>query len=108
VFRGIQHQQIWTALQLIHDVALSPYQTALPLQMAQGSRSVVFYLPKVSAAMLDELESEIHGSGQAVVYSWQPALLAQRFTDPRVSFEAIPAFLVNRFGARSTAKGGRP
>lgn len=108
VFRGIQHAQIWTALQLIHDVALSPYQAALPMQTAQGKRSVVIYLPKVSDAMLEALQTAIHGAGQAVVYSWQPALLAQRLTDPRVSFEPIPAFLVNRFGARSSAKGGRP
>ena len=108
VFRGIQHTQIWTALQLIHDVALSPYQAALPMQTAQGKRSVVIYLPKVSDAMLETLQTAIHGAGQAVVYSWQPALLAQRMTDPRVSFEPIPAFLVNRFGARSSAKGGRP
>jgi adenine-specific DNA-methyltransferase len=108
VFRGIQHAQIWTALQLIHDVALSPYQAALPMQTAQGKRSVVIYLPKVSDAMLEALQTTIHGAGQAVVYSWQPALLAQRVTDPRVSFEPIPAFLVNRFGARSGSKGGRP
>ena len=108
VFRGIQHTQIWTALQLIHDVTLSPYEAALPMQTAQGKRSVVIYLPKVSDAMLEALETAIHGAGQAVVYSWQPALLAQRMIDPRVSFEAIPAFLVNRFGARTSAKGGRP
>lgn len=103
VFRGIQHAQIWTALQLIHDVALSPYQAALPMQTAQGKRSVVIYLPKVSAATLEALHTATHGAGQAVVYSWQPALLAQRLTDPRVSFEPIPAFLVNRFGARAGA-----
>jgi adenine-specific DNA-methyltransferase len=108
VFRGIQHTQIWTALQLIHDVALSPYQAALPMQTAQGKRSVVIYLPKVSDAMLEALQTAIHGAGQAVVYSWQPALLAQRLTDPRISFDPIPAFLVSRFGARSSAKGGRP
>ncbi len=108
VFRGIQHAQIWTALQLIHDVALSPYEAALPMQTAHGKRSVVIYLPKVSDPMLAALQTAIHGAGQAVVYSWQPALLAQRMTDPRVSFEPIPAFLVNRFGARSSAKGGRP
>jgi hypothetical protein len=53
--------------------------------------------------------TRIPAAGQAVVYSWQPALLAQRLTDPRVAFEPIPAFLVNRFGARSSAAtGGRP
>lgn len=36
------------------------------------------------------------------------ALLAQRLTDPRVAFEPIPAFLVNRFGARAgTVVGGK-
>ena len=75
------------------------------MQTAQGKRSVVVYLPKVSDAMLAALQTAIHGAGQVVVYSWQPALLAQRLTDPRVSFEPIPAFLVNRFGART---GGKP
>ena len=78
------------------------------MQTAQGKRSVVIYLPKVSDAMLKALQTAINGTGQAVVYSWQPGLLAQRLTDPRVSFEPIPAFLVNRFGTRSSAKGGRP
>ena len=108
VFRGIQHAQVWTALQLIHDVALSPYQAALAMQTAPGKRELIIYLPKVTEPMLDALQTALHGAGQTVVYSWQPALLAQRLTDPRVSFEAIPAFLVNRFGARSTAQGGRP
>ena len=107
VFRGIQHAQIWTTLQLIHELALSPYQAALPMQTAQGDRTLVIYLPKVSEAVLDALQAKIQTAAQVVVYSWQPALLAQRLTDPRVAFEPIPAFLVNRFGARSGAKGGR-
>jgi len=109
VFRGIQHAQVWTALQLIHDVALTPYQVALPMQMANGQRGLVIYLPKLNDTVLDDLQSAIHAAGQAVVYSWQPALLAQRLTDPRVAYEPIPAFLVNRFGARSSATTrGRP
>lgn len=108
VFRSIQNAQIWTALQLIHELALSPYQSALPMQTAQGHRGLVIYLPKISDAALDALQTTIQAVAQAVVYSWQPALLGQRFTDPRLSFEAIPAFLVNRFGARSGAKGCQP
>jgi hypothetical protein len=109
VFRGIEHAQVWTALQLIHDVALTPYQAGLPMQTAEGTRGLVIYLPKLTDAVLDALQTAIHAAGQAVVYSWQPALLAQRLTDPRLAFEPIPAFLVNRFGARSSAAtGGRP
>jgi len=108
VFRSIQHAQIWTALQLTHEVALSPYQSALPMQTAQGKRGLVIYLPKISDTVLDVLQTAIANVSQAVVYSWQPALLAQRLTDARLAFEPIPAFLVNRFSARSGAKGGRP
>ena len=108
VFRGIEHAQVWTALQLIHDMALTPYQAGLPMQTAGSTRGLVIYLPKLTNAVLDALQTAIHAVGQAVVYSWQPALLAQRLTDPRLAFEPIPAFLVHRFGARSpAATGGR-
>lgn len=100
---------MWTALQLIHEVALTPYQAKLPMQTAESSRGLVIYLPKLDDAVLAAVQESIHAAGQVVVYSWQPALLAQRLTDPRVAFEPIPAFLVNRFGARSSsATGGRP
>lgn len=107
VFRSIQHAQIWTALQLIHEVALEPYQVGLPLQMADTAQGLVIYLPKVSEAVLEDLLFAVGSTAQAVVYSWQPGLLAQRLTDPRVAFEPIPAFLVQRFGSRASALGGR-
>ena len=107
VFRGIQHAQVWIALQLIHDVALTPYQAELTLQTANGQRGLILYVPKLNEVALDALHSAIHAAGQAVVYSWQPALLAQRLTDPRVAFEPIPAFLVNRFGARAGGTASR-
>jgi adenine-specific DNA-methyltransferase len=40
VFRGIEHAQVWTALQLIHDMALTPYQAGLPMQTAKAARAV--------------------------------------------------------------------
>ena len=107
VFRSIQHAQIWTALQLIHEVALEPYQAGLPLQMADTAQGLVIYLPKVSEAVLEDLLFAVGSTAQAVVYSWQPGLLAQRLTDPHVAFEPIPAFLVQRFGSRASALGGR-
>jgi hypothetical protein len=75
---------------------------------ADGARQTLggdLFTQGVQRPVLEAVETALHGAGQAVVYSWQPALLAQRVTDPRVSFEPIPAFLVNRFGARSSAKG---
>ncbi len=106
VFRGIEHAQVWTALQLIHDVALTPYGEGLPLQAAETPRGRVLYLPRLDAAAVDALQTAISATAQAIVYSWQPALVAQRLDDPRIACLPIPAFLVDRFGARASAATG--
>lgn len=108
VFRRIQHEQVWTALQLIHGVPLSLFDKAASLHVATAKRGLVLYVTQVNDAVIDALSLSVHSADQAIVYAWQPALLAQRLVDPRLSFEAIPAFLVERFGARAkVTTGGR-
>jgi len=60
---------VWTALQLIHEVALTPYQAKLPMQTAESSRGLVIYLPKLDDAVLAAVQESIHAAGQVVVYS---------------------------------------
>lgn len=108
VFRRIQHEQVWTALQLIHGVPLSLFDKAASLHVATAKRGLVLYVTQINDAVLDAISLSVHDADQAIVYAWQPALLAQRLADPRLSFEAIPAFLVERFGARAkVTTGGR-
>lgn len=108
VFRRIQHEQVWTALQLIHGVPLSLFDKAASLHVATAKRGLVLYVTQINDAVLDAISLSVHDADQAIVYAWQPALIAQRLADPRLSFEAIPAFLVERFGARAkVTTGGR-
>lgn len=108
VFRRIQHEQVWTALQLIHGVPLSLFDKAASLHVATAKRGLVLYVTQINDAVIDAISLSVHDADQAIVYAWQPALLAQRLADPRLSFEAIPAFLVERFGARAkVTTGGR-
>ncbi|MBX7259480.1 MAG: site-specific DNA-methyltransferase [Candidatus Hydrogenedentes bacterium] len=99
VFRTIQHDQVWTALQLIHAEEVGEYDPATPIQVIAGSHTVVIYLTKITDRIIGDLKSILRQYGQATIYSWQPALLEHRIADPRVSFAPIPQFLVNRFGA---------
>ncbi len=99
LFRAVQHDQIWTALQLIHGDTLSPYDPGAPLQLLVLNASKVIYLPGVSEAAVAAVQAALQGAAQVVVYSWQAPLLAQRIDDARASFEPIPEYLVNRFGA---------
>ncbi|MDP3332002.1 MAG: site-specific DNA-methyltransferase [Methylococcaceae bacterium] len=103
LFSSIQHEAIWTALQLIHAESLSPFVTEALIQQADLENSTVLYLPKINDAVLQALNAVLVGASTLVVYAWQPGLLRQHFDDARLSFLPIPQFLVDRFGTGSKA-----
>jgi len=98
ILSRIEHEQVWTALQLIHTETLAPFDAAASIQRADTEQGAVLYAPKISEAVIEAVERAVHDAGTAVVYSWQPGWLHQHIEDERASFQAIPQFLVNRFG----------
>ena len=98
ILSGIEHEQVWTALQLIHTEILTPFDAAALVHRAETDNGVMLYVPKVSAAVIGILEQVLQDAGTVVIYSWQPGWLNQQIEDERASFQAIPQFLVNRFG----------
>jgi adenine-specific DNA-methyltransferase len=103
IFTKIQHDQVWSALQLIHAEMLTPYQKNAPFQSLESNKgndaALVIYLPKITEVALEELKKKIKKGKEVVIYSWQPALMKERFEKPSVTVEPIPQFLVDRFGA---------
>jgi len=98
LFSSIQHEAIWTALQLIHGESLSPFAADALIQQTELENSKVLYLPKINEAVLQALNTLIAADLTLIVYAWQPGLLRQHFQDERLSFLPIPQFLVDRFG----------
>lgn len=98
VFNEIQHDQVWRALQLIHDQPLMDFNAGRALQVTGDADKHVAYLAKLDEASLALIESLGAAGGLVTVYSWQPAQLRQRIQSSNVSFEKIPEFLVKRFG----------
>ena len=103
ILSQIEHEQVWTALQLIHTETLAPFDATALVQQAETENGAMLYVPKVAEALVAILEQAIHDAGTAVIYSWQPGWLNQHIEDERASFQPIPQFLVNRFnlGART-------
>jgi adenine-specific DNA-methyltransferase len=98
LFSNIQHEAIWTALQLIHAETVSPFDTNTLIQRLEHDNTTVLYLPKINNAVLEDMQTLIANGSILVIYSWQPGLLRQHFEDERISFLPIPQFLVDRFG----------
>jgi adenine-specific DNA-methyltransferase len=103
LFSSIDHEAIWTALQLIHAESLSPFVTDVLIQQAIVENSTILYLPNINEAVLQSLNAVSATASTLVVYTWQPGLLRQHFDDDRLSFLPIPQFLVDRFGSGSKA-----
>ncbi|MCX7086433.1 MAG: site-specific DNA-methyltransferase [Methylococcales bacterium] len=103
LFSHIQHEAIWTALQLIHADSLSPFVVNTLIQQAVLENSTVLYVPKINAELLQRLCVLMANAASLLIYTWQPGLLRQHFDDDRLSFLPIPQFLVDRFGAGSKA-----
>jgi len=97
VVRKLAHGQVWTALQLMHLDILAPKSAVGLLWVAGEEDALLIYLPKTDAAALAALKKrKLRG---AVVYSWQPELVAQH-AGKAVSVRPIPQFLMERFGLK--------
>ncbi len=103
VLSRIEHEQVWTALQLIHTQALQPYESGEALQTAKWADGLLIYCPKISKETPEQLLALLAGHAETVVYSWQPGWLRQYLPDEHIAIEQIPAFLINRFGGNHAA-----
>ena len=98
VYEDIQDAQVWLALQLIHLETFQPYTADKPVQTAEFDHGLIAYCTKVNADTLAELDKLAADHAEVIVYAWQAALLRQHLPAANFIVEAIPAFLMNRFG----------
>lgn len=95
----IPHDQVWTALQLIHRPTLSTYQEA-PYLVAEGPEGALIYVPSFRKELLPDLRETVARHASVIIYSWQPGLLRQHLKAAHVQHEAIPESLIRRFGLK--------
>jgi len=96
----LEHPAVWTALQLRHLEAISPYDPAAPFQWAEEGDSALCYVPRFRKEDLKSLRERVDAAGDVVIYSWQPGLMRQHLRRPLVTHEALPAGLSRPFGLR--------
>jgi len=95
----IEHEQVWTALQMIHGDTLVGYEKAGFL-LVKEEDSALAYVPRFRKELVPELRKALKGCASAIVYSWQPEMLRQQIRASNVQHEAIPESLARRFGLK--------
>jgi adenine-specific DNA-methyltransferase len=95
----IEHEQVWTALQMIHGDTLAAYEKA-DFLLVKEEDGALAYVPRFRKELVPELRKALKGCASAIVYSWQPEMLRQQIRSSNVQHEAIPESLARRFGLK--------
>lgn len=97
--RSIRHDQVWLALQQMHDLGITPYVEGRELQFLETEAGRVAYLPRVTEQALQDLQEALAQSPlPATIYSPTPALLESRLFNEQCTFLQVPEIILNRFG----------
>ncbi len=94
----IDHAQVWTALLLLHDLPLMPYNAGDAFSWAGNNAERICYLPRFKRDQVPELRRMARTAETVVLYSWQPDFVRQHVRDTQVSHQPIPEVLARRFG----------
>lgn len=98
--RAIRHDQVWLALQQMHDLGITPYVEGQQLQFLEAEAGRVAYLPEVTDRALQALQDALAQSPlPATIYSPTPALLESRMFNEQFTFLQVPEIILSRFGA---------
>lgn len=93
----IDHAQVWTALQLMHGLALEPYTNG-PFAWAGDEDEAVMFLPRFRREDAPVLLRQLKRSAAVALYSWQPSAVEQHVRAGHVTHLQIPETLSRRFG----------
>jgi adenine-specific DNA-methyltransferase len=96
----LHHAEIWSALQLLHDLPLSPWD-GRSLAAAVDARSAVAYLPDMGHDSEGVVRAwhQAHAERARTLYSWTPDRV--RAWAPGAQVSPIPESLRLRFGVRA-------
>jgi adenine-specific DNA-methyltransferase len=97
----IEHAEVWTAVQLAHSMALTPYTDA-PFLWAGNEDSAVCYVPRFRREFVTALRRKVRESASVAFYSWQPQTLKQHVRDSHVAHLSVSETLTRRFGLSLT------
>lgn len=97
----IEHEQVWTALQLTHMPTLAPFEEEKPFVVADYDGQRLIYVPHLQGKDVRSLEKAVAESPACILYTWQPELAKNRLAEAaNLQIEAVPESLARRFAVR--------
>jgi adenine-specific DNA-methyltransferase len=93
----LDHAQVWTALQLMHGFAITPFANGSFAWVGDEDEAVM-YLPRFRREDAPALRRQLKRSAAVALYSWQPSAVEQHLRAGHVTHLQIPETFARRFG----------
>ena len=97
----LEHETVWTALQLIHREQLSPYDGSVPIQFSEADGHALVYVPRFRRVETAALWKRLDNVASATVFSWQPDALRQYLPGSHIQHESVAEYLARKFALGS-------
>jgi adenine-specific DNA-methyltransferase len=94
----LEHEAVWTALQLIHGPTLAPFTVGAPFQISEGDAQTLVYVPRFRVQDAAALRQCTDAVASATICSWQPDVLRQHLPGAHIAHESAAGYLARKFG----------
>ncbi len=93
----LQPSEAWNALEAIHGLPLTPYDSSAGWNEHSGELNTLVYVDQVNDAVFERIEALVQAGQQVTVYSWSPGQLRDRLSELNVELQSVRSTLVKRF-----------
>lgn len=93
----LEHEAVWTALQLIYRDHMAPYDGNAAFQFDEADGHALVYVPRYRQAVTAALRTRLECLRSATVFSWQPDALRQYLPGGHIEHESVAEYLSRKF-----------
>lgn len=93
----LEPEDIWLAVQCIHDMAITPYEVGADLQQRVAETAIVAYCDHVTEPVIERVRAQAAAGRALIIYCWTPGPLLRALEGLPAEVRRLPHSLTERF-----------
>jgi adenine-specific DNA-methyltransferase len=93
----LKGDEIWTALEAMHDLPLTPYEQNVPFQVHDTDELALIYIDRFSPELIARVQALGKARRNAFVYTWAPGQITPHLAGLDIEVTPVRDALVKRF-----------
>jgi adenine-specific DNA-methyltransferase len=93
----LKGDEIWTALEAMHDLPLTPFESGAAFQIHETDAMTLVYVDRFAPELVVQLQALGEAQRNVFVYAWAPGQLAPHLSALNIDVSPVRETLVKRF-----------